>query len=162
MHTSQITTMHTRHIVYRSSKNTQISTFMKIHPVGTELFHAGNRIDGQTDVKRVIIGFPHFVKSIDLHPFKTRRHWGCHSSQQGVMPQKTGIFIRAAVRTLLLAQQFYSYHERRVCCSKLGTRAKVVAGARCKQLRGAMDSASYGTALFCCTARIRITYASSL
>jgi len=34
------------------------------------------------------------------------------------MPQKAGIFIRAAVRTLLLAQQFYSYHERRVCRSK--------------------------------------------
>ena len=29
---------------------------MKIHPLGTELFHAG-QTDGQTDVKMVIIAF---------------------------------------------------------------------------------------------------------
>jgi len=32
-------------------KDTQISNFMKIHPVGTELFHAGGRTDGQTGRK---------------------------------------------------------------------------------------------------------------
>jgi hypothetical protein len=73
--------------------------------------------DGQTDVKAVIIAFRN-LKIIGLHPSKTWRHWGCYASQHGVMPQKTGIFIRAAVRTLLLAQQFYSCHEPRVCGSK--------------------------------------------
>jgi hypothetical protein len=33
----------------RVSKNTQISTFMKIRPVGAELFHADRRTDGRTD-----------------------------------------------------------------------------------------------------------------
>ena len=30
-------------------KNTQISNFMKIRPVGAKLFHADRRTDGQTD-----------------------------------------------------------------------------------------------------------------
>jgi hypothetical protein len=30
------------------SKNTQISYFIKIHPVADELFHADRRMDGQT------------------------------------------------------------------------------------------------------------------
>jgi hypothetical protein len=34
--------------VYRFSINTQISNFVKIRPVGAELFHADCRIDGQT------------------------------------------------------------------------------------------------------------------
>jgi len=33
----------------RFSQNTQISNLMKIHPVGTELFHADRRTDGETD-----------------------------------------------------------------------------------------------------------------
>jgi hypothetical protein len=33
----------------RFSQNTQISNFMKIRPVGTELFHAEGRTDGRTD-----------------------------------------------------------------------------------------------------------------
>jgi len=33
----------------RFSKNTQISNFIKIRPVGAELFHADGRLDGQTD-----------------------------------------------------------------------------------------------------------------
>jgi len=35
-------------ILDRLSKNTEILNFMKIHPVGTELFHADGRADGQT------------------------------------------------------------------------------------------------------------------
>jgi hypothetical protein len=30
-------------------KNTQIANFMKIHPVGAKLFHAGRQVDGQPD-----------------------------------------------------------------------------------------------------------------
>ena len=96
--------------VYRSSKNTQMSNFMKIHPLGAELFHAGSGADGKT----VIIAFRN-LKIRGLHPSRTWRHWGCYASQHGVMPQKIGIFIGAAARTLLLAQQFYGHYERRAC-----------------------------------------------
>ena len=41
------------------SKNTQISKFMKIRPVGAELFHA----DGQTDVAKVIVTFRNFANA---------------------------------------------------------------------------------------------------
>ena len=37
----------------RSSKNIQIPNFMKIRPVGDELFH----VDGQTDMTKLIIAF---------------------------------------------------------------------------------------------------------
>ena len=35
--------------LYGFSKNTQISNFMKICPLGAELFHAGRRTDARTD-----------------------------------------------------------------------------------------------------------------
>jgi hypothetical protein len=35
--------------LYRVSKNPQISNFMKIRPVGAELFHAERQTGGQTD-----------------------------------------------------------------------------------------------------------------
>jgi hypothetical protein len=46
-------------------KNTQISTFMKIHPLGAEMLHAGGqthrrmdgRIDRQTDMTTLIVAF---------------------------------------------------------------------------------------------------------
>jgi hypothetical protein len=37
----------------RFSKKSQISRLIKIHPVGTELFHA----DGRTDITKVIVTF---------------------------------------------------------------------------------------------------------
>jgi len=41
------------------SKNTQISNFMKIRPVGAELFHA----DGQTDMTKLIVAFHNFANA---------------------------------------------------------------------------------------------------
>jgi hypothetical protein len=44
-------------------KNTQLSNFMKIRPVGVELFHADARTDGHTDMMSLIIAFRNFVKA---------------------------------------------------------------------------------------------------
>jgi hypothetical protein len=41
----------------RFLKNPPISNFMKIHPVGAELFHA----DGQTDMMKLMVAFCNFV-----------------------------------------------------------------------------------------------------
>jgi len=40
-------------ILHRSSKNIQISYFMKIRPVGAKLFHAESRTDGHADGQMV-------------------------------------------------------------------------------------------------------------
>jgi len=47
-------------------KNTQISNFMKIRPVGAEVFHA----DGQTDVTKLLIAFSNFANA--------PKHWICY------------------------------------------------------------------------------------
>ena len=51
----------------RSSKNLQISNFMEIHPVGTELFQADGlthkRADGQKDMMELIVVFRNFFES---------------------------------------------------------------------------------------------------
>ena len=53
------------------SKNTEISNFMKIRPVGTELFHVdgqmGGRKDERTDLSKLIVTFGDFVKVRKLH-----------------------------------------------------------------------------------------------
>ena len=36
---------------------------MKIRPVGAELFHAGARTDGQTDIKKLIVAFRNFANA---------------------------------------------------------------------------------------------------
>jgi hypothetical protein len=38
-----------------------MSNFMKIRPVGTELFHADGQKDRRTDVTKLIIGFRNFT-----------------------------------------------------------------------------------------------------
>jgi len=49
------------------TKNTQISSFMKIRPVGAELCHADRRRDGQTDkqtdMTMLIAAFYNFAKA---------------------------------------------------------------------------------------------------
>jgi hypothetical protein len=44
--------------LYRFLKSTQISSFMKIHPVGAKLFHA----DGKTDMTKVKVAFLQFCE----------------------------------------------------------------------------------------------------
>ena len=44
-------------------KNLQIPNFMKIRPVGTELFHSDGRMDGRTDVTKLIVAFRNFANA---------------------------------------------------------------------------------------------------
>ena len=44
-------------------QNPQVSNFMKIRPVTTELFHADGQTDGRTDMKKVIVAFRNFTKA---------------------------------------------------------------------------------------------------
>jgi hypothetical protein len=57
------------------SKNNQVSNFMKIRPVGAELFLAGGRADGRTDgrtsMTKLIVAFRNFAKA----PENTRVHF---------------------------------------------------------------------------------------
>ena len=45
------------------SKDTQISNFMKIRPMGAELFNADGRTDGHTDMTKLIDVFRNFAKA---------------------------------------------------------------------------------------------------
>ena len=46
------------------SKDTEIPNFMKIRPVGAELFHADGRTDGQTDITKPIVPFRNSAKAL--------------------------------------------------------------------------------------------------
>jgi len=45
-------------------KNTQISNFMIIRPMGAEFFHADRQKDGYTDVTKLIVAFRNFAKAL--------------------------------------------------------------------------------------------------
>ena len=47
----------------RFSQNTQISSFMKILPVGAELFHDDGRTGGRTDMTKLIVAFRNFANA---------------------------------------------------------------------------------------------------
>jgi hypothetical protein len=49
----------------RFSKNIQMSIFLKIHPLGVELFHVDRRKDGQTDMAKLIFAFGNFTNAPD-------------------------------------------------------------------------------------------------
>jgi hypothetical protein len=51
----------------RASKNTQISNFMKIRPVGADMFHAGGRADRHTDMTKLTVAFHNFANAPKNH-----------------------------------------------------------------------------------------------
>ena len=45
------------------SENTEMSNFMKIRPVGSELFHEDRRMNGRTDIYEANSGFSQFCEN---------------------------------------------------------------------------------------------------
>jgi hypothetical protein len=56
------------------SKNTQISNFMKIRPVGVELFHA----DGRTEMMKLIVAFRNFADAPENNNKNKSRYFSNH------------------------------------------------------------------------------------
>jgi len=50
-------------LLERFFKNTEISNFMKIRPVGARLFHADGRTDRQTGKTKLTVPFSNFSKA---------------------------------------------------------------------------------------------------
>jgi len=48
-----------------------IRNFMKIRPVGAELFHADKRTDGHRDMTKLIITFLNFTNALKITPYST-------------------------------------------------------------------------------------------
>jgi len=58
----------------RFSKNTQISNFIKIHPLGAELFHMDGRMDGHEDMTKLIATYCNFAKAPKICPHLYFKH----------------------------------------------------------------------------------------
>jgi hypothetical protein len=72
----------------RFSKNTQIQNFMKIRPVGAELFRADGSTDGQTDTTELIVAFRNSGNVYGISSFKvTGRFVYRDTSRQFVVRQ---------------------------------------------------------------------------
>ena len=50
-------------ILYRFSKKTQISNFMKIRPLEAELFHADKRTGGRANMTKKLVAFSNFTNA---------------------------------------------------------------------------------------------------
>jgi hypothetical protein len=53
-------------------KNTQISNFVKIHPVGAQLLHVERRTDGRTDTSKLILNFHIFSNPSNIKEQKPK------------------------------------------------------------------------------------------
>jgi hypothetical protein len=60
-------------------KKAQISSFIKIRPVGAELFHADRQTNGQTDMAKLLVAFLKFAnapKKCDANGLKSAKGSG--------------------------------------------------------------------------------------
>ena len=60
---STVMKLETSRQIFEGKKNTQISNYMKIRPVGAELFHAG----GRTDMTKLTVAFRNFANAPKNH-----------------------------------------------------------------------------------------------
>ena len=72
------------------SKNTQRSNFMKIRPVGAEMFRAERREDGRTDITKLIVAFRNFWNAP-----KTKCFIGLHFSGVLLRTDQNLIYVAA-------------------------------------------------------------------
>ena len=52
----------------------QISSFIKIRPVGAGLFHADEQTDGWTDMTKLIVAIRNFANAPKMHDTYVQRH----------------------------------------------------------------------------------------
>jgi hypothetical protein len=79
---------------FRGKKNPQISNFIKIRPVGAELFHAdghtNRRKNRQADMKKLTVGFRNFANALKNRKKKPLQG----SDTEGPQSRKTGTLSR--------------------------------------------------------------------
>jgi hypothetical protein len=79
------------------SKNTQISNFMKICPVGAELFHVELQTDKETDMMKPVVAFHNFANMCKNlvakpHAVETSLVVCCVQSRWTISPELRSIF----------------------------------------------------------------------
>jgi len=67
--------------VDRFSKNIQIQSFVKIRPLGSELFRVDGRMDGRTDTANLIDAFRNFSKAPKIR-LQIPQQWSKFRSQR--------------------------------------------------------------------------------
>ena len=67
-------------LVKRFSKNSQISNFMEIRPVGAQLLQADGQTDRQTDMTKLVVTFLYFANGP-----KKPKHWKTLAEQDNMM-----------------------------------------------------------------------------
>jgi hypothetical protein len=99
----------------RFSTNSQISNFMKIRPVGAELFHADGRTDSQTNMTKLTVTFRNFASSPNK-PWHIRQTRALLYSAADVLTVS-----RPAVHTHYLTFRYISQHmlHPEVCSTSL-------------------------------------------
>ena len=86
-------------------KNSQISNFMTIRPVGTKLFYADRRTDRQTDMMKLVVDFrPIFRKRLKSCPYILKGRRKLHVLENCRGPQ-TYFWRRLLFRRLLVAHR---------------------------------------------------------
>ena len=98
-------------------KNTQVSNFGKIRPLGAELFHVDGRTNGQTDMTKVIEAFLNFVNApkdwqriISLQRFG-RWHFEC--------VEKFNILFHSTCNSFIRDKNIFTFFLPWICMSIL-------------------------------------------
>ena len=105
-------------------KNTQISNFIKIHPVGANLFHADGRADKWTDMTKLIVALHNFANALKKSVYKIlpkileAQRWDTSDQSQGLHRDGTS---NQTLKKILVA----SFLELLLSCTILKTQIKL-------------------------------------